>query len=52
MQKFHKTIISLMIGLMVDKSELEGYKEMFKEFDTNNDGLISKQEFKAAFSNY
>ena len=37
---------------MVNKSELDDLKEIFTEFDTDQDGFISKDEFKAAYETY
>jgi len=41
-----------MVGLLVNKSEIEQLKEIFKHFDTNQDGFIDKNEFRAAVSKY
>lgn len=46
--KFQKTIISILMGLKADKSDLKVLKQQFYMIDTNNDGTLSVDEFKAA----
>ena len=47
-QTFHKIIISLIVGLVVDKKETDSLKQLFKEMDTNEDGSLDKAELEEA----
>ena len=46
MNKFTKTIMSLLINLTADKNDLQLLKVAFKEIDKDNDGVINMEEFK------
>lgn len=46
--KFQKTILSLLMGLKADKNDLNELRIAFKHFDLDNDGHLTKEEFKAA----
>ena len=47
-ETFHKTIISLMVGLLVDSNQLDRIKNVFMEVDYDNNGYLDKEEFKEA----
>ena len=38
-------MISLVIGLLVDKSEIDTFKDTFMEIDKDNNGYLDKEEF-------
>ena len=43
-QTFEKTIISFIINQLVKKDERQELEKQFKDWDTNGDGVLSKQE--------
>lgn len=46
MDKFMKSIMSLIINLTADKNDLQLLKLAFKEIDKDNNGTITYKEFK------
>lgn len=46
--KFQKTVISLLMGIKAEKSDLKTLQQQFYLLDANNDGTLSVDEFKAA----
>jgi len=43
--KFTKTVTSLLVGLTVDKNDLQLLKVAFKQIDSDNDGKITYEQF-------
>tara|TARA_B110000285_G_C14962238_1_gene532251 strand:- start:388 stop:819 length:432 start_codon:yes stop_codon:yes gene_type:complete len=46
--KFQKTVLSVLMDLKFDKNNMKEMREIFLKVDSNNDGVISIDEFKAA----
>lgn len=49
-QKFQQACISYIVHNMVRNEEIEEYRKIFKKFDKNSDGRLSKEELIQGFS--
>ena len=44
--------MTLIMGLIVDRSHQEVLTDIFKDYDVDNNGYISKDEFSAILTKY